>query len=298
MKCEEALELMSAVLDGEATAQERAALEAHLATCPECAALYEALSDQSRLLRGLDCQVPEGLSQRIMSQLPEQSAQPKKPRRVIHWQRWGVLAACVALVVWVGVTQPSFLRMGNSGSDSIRDAASGEAAPQSNTAPAYSEGTGDTTSGAVKEREPDPNEPASAPADSGKSGESPSPISAQYLRVTWTEQAAPAAQLLTSTDDLFNLMENYPYDDLFRATSQYDDLFFAHSCLIAVSLTASSGSVTYTVEDVQPEDEGWDVVIQSTAPQVGTDDMAAWLILIETDQDIAPTDPITVTLTH
>ena len=39
--CMEYLELMNAVLDGEATPVQHEALSAHLAQCPACAALYE-----------------------------------------------------------------------------------------------------------------------------------------------------------------------------------------------------------------------------------------------------------------
>ena len=58
MNCDQALEAISAALDGELSAKERAQLEAHLAHCPSCAALFDELAGQSRLLRQLDCQVP------------------------------------------------------------------------------------------------------------------------------------------------------------------------------------------------------------------------------------------------
>ena len=72
MNCDQALEAISAALDGELSAKERTLLDAHLADCPTCAALFDELAGQSRLLRQLDCQVPEDLTARILSQLPEQ----------------------------------------------------------------------------------------------------------------------------------------------------------------------------------------------------------------------------------
>ena len=51
MNCDQALEAISAALDGELSAKERTLLDAHLADCPTCAALFDELAGQSRLLR-------------------------------------------------------------------------------------------------------------------------------------------------------------------------------------------------------------------------------------------------------
>lgn len=104
MTCENALEAISAALDGELSPAQRAELDAHLASCPACAALFEELAGHSRLLRELDCEVPAGLSDRILSALPEQS--PAKKRTSPRWQRYGTLAACLALVIWAGIALP------------------------------------------------------------------------------------------------------------------------------------------------------------------------------------------------
>lgn len=109
MDCEKYLELMSAALDGECSAGERRELDCHLAVCPRCAALFEALSAQSAALRELDCDAPDGLTARIMADLPEQ----KKPGRAIRWKRWGALAACLVLAAGVGVLIPRGMRMGS-----------------------------------------------------------------------------------------------------------------------------------------------------------------------------------------
>lgn len=105
MNCDQALEAISAALDGELSAKERTLLDAHLADCPTCAALFDELAGQSRLLRQLDCQIPEDLTARILSQLPEQITPARRfsPRR---WQRWGTVAACAVLVFWAGLALP------------------------------------------------------------------------------------------------------------------------------------------------------------------------------------------------
>ena len=105
MNCDQALEAISAALDGELSAKERAQLEAHLAHCPSCAALFDELAGQSRLLRQLDCQVPEGLSAEILSSLPEQVT-PARRFRAGRWRRWGTVAACAVLVLWAGLALP------------------------------------------------------------------------------------------------------------------------------------------------------------------------------------------------
>ena len=105
MNCDQALEAISAALDGELSAKERAQLEAHLAQCPSCAALFDELAGQSRLLRQLDCQVPEGLSAEILSSLPEQVT-PARRFRAGRWRRWGTVAACAVLVLWAGLAFP------------------------------------------------------------------------------------------------------------------------------------------------------------------------------------------------
>ncbi len=110
MDCDKYLELMSAALDGELTAEERRDLDSHLAVCPECAELYCRLTDQTAALRDLDCEVPTGLKERIMGSLPEQDKPTKKIKpvrwtpktgKVIHWKRWAPVAAaaCLALVI-------------------------------------------------------------------------------------------------------------------------------------------------------------------------------------------------------
>ena len=54
MDCEQALERMSEALDGPLSLQAREELDDHLARCPHCAALFEALKGQSQVLRELD----------------------------------------------------------------------------------------------------------------------------------------------------------------------------------------------------------------------------------------------------
>jgi hypothetical protein len=69
MKCEQAEELISALIDNEATEPERAAAESHLRTCPNCRRAYEwgrALNSDIRAA-GAGVVAPAGLRQTILS---------------------------------------------------------------------------------------------------------------------------------------------------------------------------------------------------------------------------------------
>ena len=109
------IELMSAVLDGECTAEERRALDSHLAVCPECGALFEILSANAKAARELDCEMPADLKERILNHLPRQE-QPKKQGKVIHWKRWIPVAAAACLVLVVSLV-PFASRGGNAASE-------------------------------------------------------------------------------------------------------------------------------------------------------------------------------------
>ena len=66
LTCEQALELISAQLDGALTAEEAGALDEHLAQCPACRALRADLSTLHQLLPTLAEEPPAGLKDDIM----------------------------------------------------------------------------------------------------------------------------------------------------------------------------------------------------------------------------------------
>ena len=321
MTCEQALEAMSAALDGELSAEERKELDEHLNTCPKCAALMKELSGQSLLLRQLDCDVPTGLDARILSALPEQP-RPAKKGKIIHWRRWGTLAACLILALWGGSALTNGLRMGADAALSsiaappMMDAAPGDPANGSSSADAGGaedrgggsadpgEEAGDSVGGA------DPGEAASGDtaAKSSESGfddfsahfslipsGSAAGIDALYLRAQWSEGLdAPAAQLVSNADALAALAGSLGIEE--DALANYGDAFFEEHRLIAVTLTESSGSVSHTVCGLELTEDGWQVDILRSVPDIGTCDMAAWLILVETDLTVTDGDVLTVSI--
>lgn len=102
--CDEYLELISAAVDGALSPAEQKKLESHLASCPECRALYEELTALHAALSDLPpVEVPAGLTERIMDAVAAEQVLPfapagKKKPPVRRW-RWLTSAAVLALVL-------------------------------------------------------------------------------------------------------------------------------------------------------------------------------------------------------
>ena len=68
---------------------------------------------------------------------------------------------------------------------------------------------------------------------------------------------------------------------------QYDEAFFEENYLIFVLLEEGSGSVRHEVRSVeQTEDQKISISIDRNVPEVGTDDMAQWHIILELSRDV------------
>lgn len=96
MTCDNALELLSAALDGELSVEEKAQLDLHLAQCDGCRALYDDLTAIHGACAGLEVTPPPALKVNILQNLPAR----EKPAKVIwvHWKRWAAMAAAFVLV--------------------------------------------------------------------------------------------------------------------------------------------------------------------------------------------------------
>ena len=287
MNCDQALEAISAALDGELSAKERTLLDAHLADCPTCAALFDELAGQSRLLRQLDCQVPEDLTARILSQLPEQITPARRfsPRR---WQRWGTVAACAVLVFWAGLALP------------LRESNPANLEPMvNNTTVGYDMVGGPSPAqfsadGAATAQEAQPNTDSS----SFKAGERMAGLlgDVHVLSIPDVEIGAPAAQVLTSVQAVDDCLNQYALPERAELLALYPADYFMDAALIAVSLESSSASVSYTVEDLRPTEDGYELMIRQSAPEEQAGGGAAWLLLVESYNSITPEDAITVIL--
>ena len=119
-------------------------------------------------------------------------------------------------------------------------------------------------------------------------------FNAQYIRTNGYSDGAvyPKKKLITSRAELDSYIEANKdiYDfkgwdtitGFMNATAKYDDNWFSSHKLLVVVLEEGSGSISHTVAEVN----GLGVTIQREIPEVGTDDMVEWHILIEVDKDV------------
>lgn len=101
LDCEQALDLISAKLDGALTAEESAALEEHLAACPACRALLADFEELHLELPKLAAQPPADLKDNIMAEVRRSKVTPFQGKKK-QW-RWRSLASLAAVLVLVFV---------------------------------------------------------------------------------------------------------------------------------------------------------------------------------------------------
>ena len=93
--CEEYREMISAMLDGELPEAERAALEAHIASCAACAETYDAFA----ALTLPEEEVPETLHAGIMARVAPAQKAMRGQRILARTRAWLTAAACLVFVV-------------------------------------------------------------------------------------------------------------------------------------------------------------------------------------------------------
>ena len=82
--CERFEELISALLDGELSAEEEAEVSAHMDGCAECAAMYEAFSAVGGALRADASDVPATLHDGIMAKVAIAEKAHKTQHKIIE----------------------------------------------------------------------------------------------------------------------------------------------------------------------------------------------------------------------
>ena len=98
--CEDYIELISAGLDGALSPAEAEALNAHLAQCPDCRALYDDLAALHAGLAELPfAEPPAELPERIMAAVSAEKVVPLPTKKNLQWKKWMASAAVLALVV-------------------------------------------------------------------------------------------------------------------------------------------------------------------------------------------------------
>ncbi len=133
MNHEDALELISASLDGELTAQQEAQLQAHLDQCGKCRALREELLGLREGCGELEVPPPPALKEQIMAALPAQELKTAGKKRS-RWMSWTAMAAALVLIAVAAWRLPQFQGDQGKATDTTADRSdvaetAGEAAP-------------------------------------------------------------------------------------------------------------------------------------------------------------------------
>ena len=107
--------------------------------------------------------------------------------------------------------------------------------------------------------------------------------SAARARVTWREELAPKACLLRSRAELDDLLTQLDTEGLTDGFARYDQTWFdGDNQLVAVVVTETSGSVYHEILSLIQDESGVTATVLRRVPQMGTCDMAAWLLTAET----------------
>ena len=122
------------------------------------------------------------------------------------------------------------------------------------------------------------------------------PFTAQSIRIAWREGAFdPQVGVYRNKKELNAALASERSEDggpIDSALSEYDDPFFLVQELIVVRMESGSGSNRFAADDVQRTDGGITVTVSAFVPEVGTSDMAGWLLLIAVPAGTCETIPL------
>ena len=223
--------------------------------------------------------------------------QPKKQGKVIHWKRWIPVAAAACLVLVVSL-MPFTSRGGNAApemanaepasSSYLFDHSKAGAADGSHS---YGVAADPAAPGAYTPAEA-PESPSAEPADPAE----PAHYwmgNQQVIRVHYGATPAPGAQIVGSVESLKEYLSGFdslmwdgegntiPIAELEALTATYTEEYFRTHRLLCVVIESGSGSNRY---EFAPQGLYRDsVTVLQHIPEVGTCDMAAWLLIAEVD---------------
>lgn len=212
------------------------------------------------------------------------------------WMRWASLAACVCILaggvlVWSRLYGRSAETEGVTGS------------PETMATPTGDEETIQET-GAIAETDTIEEGAALWPESSP---EVVVPENVQYIRtdgyhedvqypvVTMIRSAEELEVYYSANRELYDLeRKETEYSDttigFLDACDRYDETYFAAHDLLLVLVEEGSGSIRHEVGALTLTEEGWTVDVLRIEPEVVTDDMAQWHLMIEVEKDLIGQD--------
>jgi len=135
---------------------------------------------------------------------------------------------------------------------------------------------------------PPPVEPDPPPAEPNPPIDL-STITVLYNRIDWRDNMEDTS-IIRSVDELSDFYEDLKLlndneldDDLaWRFTDgNYNDDFFANNFLVMITVSETSGSNRHALSSISEDNNELTINIDREVPDIGTADMAGWLIIIE-----------------
>lgn len=130
----------------------------------------------------------------------------------------------------------------------------------------------------------------------------------QYIRLNFYRDEPPLPVAVSSLEELYDFFQVnkkkinlWHHDDLYfdtigfiNAVEKYDEKFFEHNALVFVFKLQGSGSVRHHVSSVKVEEGVLYVDVDVLQPEMGTCDMANWIIITEMPKNFAEAESIEV----
>lgn len=139
-------------------------------------------------------------------------------------------------------------------------------------------------------------EQTQTPADSSVDSIEQLDFSAQYVRtfIEYTPKL-PFTEVIHSKAELDSYIERFAVNNFETSTEKYTDEFFSKNQLVLCMIEEPSGSIRHKVKKVTLDsDDYMSIHIKRDIPEVGTDDMALWLIIVETKKTDTKNDGIDI----
>ena len=106
-----------------------------------------------------------------------------------------------------------------------------------------------------------------------------------YPYITLLNTRSELEKYTADHEGLYDFYENYSSEGFYDIVTPYDAVFFADNSLIMILLEEGSGSIRHAVSGVEYENGETTITITRIVPEVCTDDMAEWHVVVEIPKD-------------